>query len=356
MAKQKSVILGLGWAGALVLGLMAMISVARAQSYSATDMSLPPKLGTTSTTTTTVSKTVNKKLSKQPLVQFKQAELMEVAQVLTRISDRRFIFEGGIKGKTTILSSSAITSEDLYKAFLNALALNGYSVDESNGFIRVYSARSVARGNHDFIESPSQIEQEKVVTWVYKFKQMSAADFARDYADVLSKDGEYNVNSASNSVVFTDFTSSLKRVEKLLAQIDVATVAPQPVAVPPAAEAPVASTKKSNAAVATPIANPSKPEEFKAVEESTPEVNPNDKVGEKFEVRAIEKPQESLATTNLEKPREVGNTDALSLSPSAEPVPGAPVTQDKVKLDLKNLEGTKPALSSGASISAEPVK
>lgn len=325
------------WLPSLAVGL-AMMSVgfsgvtANAQ-LSGIDTSLPAKADAASVA---AKPKAMKKVSKQPMVQFKNAELMEVAQVLTRISDRRFIFEGSIKGKTTILSSSAITSEDLYKAFLNALALNGYSVDESNGFIRVYAARNVARGNHDFIDNPTQMEQEKVVSWVYKLNHMQAADFAREYSDIVSREGEMNVNSANNTVVFTDFSSSLKRVQKMLAQIDVSQTPAAPAAVEqPEAEKPVAIESAAAAApIAVPLADPKKPEEFKAVEESKPAV-PAEKADDKFEVREIVKDQ---APANLEQPREMKAADAL-----AEDLPSPSETTDLKKLDV-----VRPSTQSGS--------
>jgi type II secretory pathway component GspD/PulD (secretin) len=57
-------------------------------------------------------------------------------------------------------------------------------------------------------------------TWIYTFKNVSAEQFNRDMRIMASRDGEMSVNTTTNQILFTDWTSNLNRIAALLKELD----------------------------------------------------------------------------------------------------------------------------------------
>src|SRR5579885_1932577 len=72
---------------------------------------------------------------------FPDADIMDIAKALGKLTGKNFILDKDVKGRITIISNSPITVGDAWKAFLTALDINGFALIPSGKMIRIARQR-----------------------------------------------------------------------------------------------------------------------------------------------------------------------------------------------------------------------
>ena len=102
----------------------------------------------------------------------------------------------------------------------SALAVHGYAISKQENTFVIRGARHAQR---DLIEVSTEVpalKPERMVSWVITLKYISAKTILKEMRNLPSRDGEMNLSSQSNQIVFTDWSGNLNRVAELLKQLD----------------------------------------------------------------------------------------------------------------------------------------
>ncbi|HWU43463.1 MAG TPA: type II secretion system secretin GspD, partial [Bdellovibrio sp.] len=152
---------------------------------------------------------------------FPNVEITDVINAISELTGKNFIIDPGVRGKITIVAPSKITVAEAYKAFLSALAINGFTVVPSGAFLKVKSARNAQRDNIDTFSGAYYPNSDQMITRIIHLKHISAAQVNRDLRILPSKDGEMNIYEPTNSIIISDYGSNIDRVMKIIGQLDV---------------------------------------------------------------------------------------------------------------------------------------
>lgn len=152
---------------------------------------------------------------------FPNAEITDLIKAIGELTGKNFIIDPGIRGKITISAPSKITVAEAYKAFLSALAINGFTVVPSGSFLKVKSARNAQRDNIDTFSGTYYPNSDQMITKIIHLKHISASQVNRDLRILPSKDGEMNIYEPTNSIIISDYGSNIDRVMKIITQLDV---------------------------------------------------------------------------------------------------------------------------------------
>src|SRR5207237_467195 len=68
---------------------------------------------------------------------FPDADIMDIAKTLGKLTGKNFILDKEVKGRITIISNGPITVGDAWRAFLTALDINNFALIPSGKFIRI---------------------------------------------------------------------------------------------------------------------------------------------------------------------------------------------------------------------------
>lgn len=149
---------------------------------------------------------------------FDQADLKMLIQLVSETTGRRFILHEKVAGKVTVVSPGPLPVEELYPLLLSILESRGFTV--------------VERDNQTFIVpipdstisvSPAVSEGGAgLVTRIYRVLNVDAAEVARAIEPLIrgGKTGQLSVFPPSGHLIVTDLESNLKRLEKVLAELD----------------------------------------------------------------------------------------------------------------------------------------
>ncbi|WII71928.1 type II secretion system secretin GspD [Bdellovibrio sp. 22V] len=152
---------------------------------------------------------------------FPNVEITDLIKAIGELTGKNFIIDPGVRGKITIIAPSKITVAEAYKAFLSALAINGFTVVPSGSFLKVKSARNAQRDNIETFSGAYYPNSDQMITRIIHLKHISAAQVNRDLRILPSKDGEMNIYEPTNSIIISDYGSNIDRVMKIISQLDV---------------------------------------------------------------------------------------------------------------------------------------
>jgi general secretion pathway protein D len=175
---------------------------------------------------------------------FTDTEVSKMIEAYSKATGQKFVLDPGVRGKASIFLQEPVTAEEAFNQLSSALAVNGFAISKQGDTMIVKSARNIQR---DLIEVNTEVpalKPERMATWIYTFKNISAAEVNRSVRIMPSKDGEMNTYDKNNQIIFTDWTSNLNRLALILKEIDKPA---DPVAAKLAAEDRKASVKREAA-------------------------------------------------------------------------------------------------------------
>ncbi len=152
---------------------------------------------------------------------FPNVEITDIIKTISELTGKNFIIDPGVRGKITIVAPSKISVAEAYKAFLSALAINGFTVVPSGSFLKVKSARNAQRDNIETFSGAYYPNSDQMITRIIHLKHISASQVNRDLRILPSKDGEMNIYEPTNSIIISDYGSNIDRVMKIISQLDV---------------------------------------------------------------------------------------------------------------------------------------
>ncbi len=153
---------------------------------------------------------------------FPNVEITDIIKAISELTGKNFIIDSTVRGKITVLAPSKITVAEAYKAFLSALAINGFTVVPSGGFLKIRNARSAQRDGIDIYSGSYYPNADQMITKVVHMKHISAEELKTKLARLLNSSyGEMEANPQTNSLIISDFGSSIDRIMKIINQLDV---------------------------------------------------------------------------------------------------------------------------------------
>lgn len=152
---------------------------------------------------------------------FPNADIQDIVKAISELTGKNFIIDPGVRGKITIIAPSKITVAEAYKAFLSALAINGYAIVPSGNFLKIRTARNAQRDGIETYSGNYFPNADQMVTKIIHLKHISAEAVNRDLRILQSKDGEMSPYPPTNSLIISDYGSNIERIMRILNQLDV---------------------------------------------------------------------------------------------------------------------------------------
>jgi general secretion pathway protein D len=152
---------------------------------------------------------------------YNNADITDVIKAISELTGKNFIIDPGVRGKITVIAPTKITVAEAYKAFLSALAINGFTVVQSGNFLKVKNVRNAQRDNIETYSGQYFPNSDQMITRIIHLKYIQAEQVNRELRILPSKDGEMVVYTPTNSLILSDWGANIERVMKIINQLDV---------------------------------------------------------------------------------------------------------------------------------------
>ncbi len=154
------------------------------------------------------------------IMNYSNEDLTKIIEVYSKASGQKFVIDSTVRGKITILNPEPITLKEVFNQISTALALNGFAIFKQGEAMTIRNARSAQRSSIEVSTELPSANPERMATWIYTVKNMTAHDLMHLNRLLTSMYGEMAVANGTNQLIITDFTSSLNKVSEMLKQID----------------------------------------------------------------------------------------------------------------------------------------
>ena len=153
---------------------------------------------------------------------FPNASLLDLVKAISKLTGINFIVEPELQSKKiSIIAPSPITVAEAYKAFLSALAAEGYTVIKSGAFWKIESTQKAHKDNTEVYSGKYFPNTDQLITRIIKLKYLKASEFSKTIKWLLSQDNKMSTLESSNSIILSDYGSVIERIMKIVSEMDV---------------------------------------------------------------------------------------------------------------------------------------
>ena len=155
---------------------------------------------------------------------YKDADLSQITEAVSAVTGKTIIIDPRVKAQVTMLSSTPMSPNAFYEAYLSILQVHGFVAVPSGGntltIIPDANARQVPAND---LPGSINSNSSELVTQVITVRNVSAAQLVPILRPLVATYGNLVAYSASNMLVITDRANNVNRMLRIIERIDKAT-------------------------------------------------------------------------------------------------------------------------------------
>ena len=159
----------------------------------------------------------------EPMVtlNFVNADVEAVIRAVSEMTGRNFVIDPKVKGTINIVSAKPVSVALVYPTLLSALRLQGFAVIEGEGFVKVVTeADAKQQGGAVVTGGATGPGGDRLVTEVIPLRYESASQLVAVLRPLITPNNTIAAFPSTNALVITDYSSNLKRIERIIASLD----------------------------------------------------------------------------------------------------------------------------------------
>lgn len=152
---------------------------------------------------------------------FPDADIVEIAKTLGRLTCLNFILEKDVKGRISVVSNNSITVGDAWKAFLTSLDVNGFTIIPSGKYLRIARQRDAKDKQIKTYSGEFAPDTDLFITRVLPLKYINAEETARVFRNFMPPNTRIISYDQTNTLIISDTGSNIKKIVDMVQLLDV---------------------------------------------------------------------------------------------------------------------------------------
>ncbi len=149
---------------------------------------------------------------------YKDADIRQIIEAVGEVTGRNFIIDPRVSGNVTMLSSTPMSPEAFYEAFLSILEVYGY-VAINTGDITKILPNASARQYPGILGTEGALADD-IVTQIIKVQNVGAAQLVPILRPLIPQYGHLAAHPGSNMLIISDRAMNVKRLINIIRRID----------------------------------------------------------------------------------------------------------------------------------------
>lgn len=158
-------------------------------------------------------------------INYVDQDLMTLVEYFARATGKNFIL-GDTRElqskKVTILSNRPVTPDAAYEAFLSALAIHGLTTVKVGSTYKIIQAQEAQQSPGAITQGGGIAATDNYVTQIIQLENVSVSDVREIIDNLVSPNAKVLAYAPSNSLILTDSGNNLRRIYKLVTELDIA--------------------------------------------------------------------------------------------------------------------------------------
>lgn len=151
---------------------------------------------------------------------FKDADITQVIEAVAAATGRNIIVDPRVRAQVTMLSSTPMTPDAFYEAFLALLQVHGFVAAPSGDVLKIIpDANSRTMPGNDLPDRLSATSDE-IVTQVVSVTNVSAAQLVAILRPLMPQNAHLAAYPASNMLILADRANNVNRMLRIIRRID----------------------------------------------------------------------------------------------------------------------------------------
>jgi len=150
---------------------------------------------------------------------YKEADIRQIVEAVGEVTQRNFIIDPRVNAKVTMLSSSPMTPEAFYEAFLSILQVHGYIAVPSGDLIKIVPD-ATARQYAGPLGTTGAAGADDIVTQVLQVQNVGAAQLVPILRPLIPQYGHLAAHPGSNMLIISDRAANVNRMINIIRRID----------------------------------------------------------------------------------------------------------------------------------------
>jgi general secretion pathway protein D len=162
---------------------------------------------------------------------FVNADIEAVVKAVAEMTGRNFVLDPKVKGTINIVSARPVPVSLVYPTLLSALRLQGFTAVETDGLTKIVPEAEAKQHASPVSVGAVGASGDRLVTEVYALKSESAVQLVNVLRPLITPNNSIAAVPTGNALVITDYADNLKRIDRIIASLDVPP-AGEPIIVP----------------------------------------------------------------------------------------------------------------------------
>jgi general secretion pathway protein D len=151
---------------------------------------------------------------------YKDADLSQIIEAVSAVTGKNFIVDPRVKAQVTMLSSTPMSPEAFYQAFLSILQVHGFVAVPAGKVIKILPDANARQLPANDLPSSVSSTSDEIVTQVIAVKNVSAAQLVPILRPLIPQYGHLAAYPASNMLIISDRASNVNRMQRIIERID----------------------------------------------------------------------------------------------------------------------------------------
>lgn len=156
-------------------------------------------------------------------INFKDTDIREVAEMVSKVTGKNFLIDPRIKGKVTVISAEPIDGDALYSTFLSILKTHGFIAIDDGMLVNILPS-SVSRENAVYSDARDGLMiNDEVEVQVIPIEHVPAVQMVPILRPLVEKEGHLAAHANSNSLIVAATRRTITKIHNMLETLDRAT-------------------------------------------------------------------------------------------------------------------------------------
>jgi len=149
---------------------------------------------------------------------YRDADIRQIVEAVGEVTGKNFILDPRIQAKVTMLSSTPMSPDAFYEAFLSILEVNKYVAITTGDIVKIIPDASARQ--YSGLLSTDGAASEDIVTQVIQVRNVGAAQLVPILRPLIPQYGHLAAHPGSNMLIISDRAANVERMMRIIRRID----------------------------------------------------------------------------------------------------------------------------------------
>src|ERR1700722_16876335 len=151
---------------------------------------------------------------------FKDADITQIIEAVSMATGKNFIIDPRVRAQVTMLSSTPMTPDQFYQAFLAILQVHGFVAVPAGNIIKIVPDANMRQYAANDLPDHVSSTSDEMVTQVLAVQNISASQLVPVLRPLMPQNAQLSAVTGSNILILSDRASNVNRMLRIIARID----------------------------------------------------------------------------------------------------------------------------------------